>query len=309
MSLLNCIFKPKDIYRVSRMKLRTSVLYNTADNLIILINYGYNDAYSMIEFIAGLNSMPNNYKIHCIISDLSIEQQINNDKESFSKKPTVFDKKYYALLAGDPKHYAKIFDYIDSSNTILEEITKDIYNYCASIDFKDLIDIGILSFKHFKYGYNIPKYDQLVDNGEYKKYDDIKLVSKSLPECFSLYDLCKLFNIYTNEAHFSAYRILKASYNSADNPFFYKIFKADCKPDGFFSNIIPNPCLENLSIIINPIYLKPDMDEDNLFAGEVSKDELDEIFQKEYDRFVNPTAEYSDFYKDIDEVLPENYEE
>ena len=308
MSLLNRIFKPNDVYKPRLVKLKTKVLYSTADNFIILINYGYNDFYSMIEFISGLNSMPDNYKIHCVVSDSSIEQE-STDNTEFRKTPNVSINDYYAIIAGEPKNYAKIYDYIDSSNSVLEEITKDIYNYCNSIDFKDLIDIGILAIKHFKYGYEIPKYNQLVDNGDYRKYDDIKLVSKSIPSCFSLYDLCKMFNIYTDQAHFTAYRILAASYNRVDNPFFYKIFESNCNEGGFYTNIISNPCLENLSIIVNPIYLKPDMDEDTLFAGEVPKEQLDEIFQKEYDRFVNPTVEYSDLYKDIDEILPDDYEE
>ena len=81
-----------------------------------------------------------------------------------------------------------------------------------------------------------------------------------------------------------------------------------CKNDCLYSSIIKNPCIENLSAVTKPIYLRSDEDEEDELTADLPIEALDEIFQQEYDRFVNPTADAGVEYEDIDERLGDDEE-
>ena len=48
--------------------------------------------------------------------------------------------------------------------------------------------------------------------------------------------------------------------------------------------------------------MREELNEEDRINGDIPLDKMDELFQQEYDRFNQPTAEYIDGYEDIDEA-------
>jgi hypothetical protein len=66
-----------------------------------------------------------------------------------------------------------------------------------------------------------------------------------------------------------------------------------------------NPTVDSLTILNAPLFMKEDMTD--LMEGNVPIEELDELFQQDYDRFVQPTADAIE-YENIDEQIGLNDE-
>ena len=302
------IFKKKKNNNTTTYEIKSKVLYNTSANFIILINYGSGWNNEVIDFINGIHNIHNGFSIKCVLSDNA--ELINNDTEKFMKETIKFtNRTYYMILSGSTKSYAKIYDYVDMSNRILEEITKDIYNYCDYIPFSKLIDLGILSQDKFRYrikhGEYHPQYDKFTIYKDYI-FDDVSYILKWIPKSYNMIDLCKIFNIYIKNVAYSADTIISKAQedlkNGIYNSTYTTILDDNCLPGGFFTYLMNNPSIETLSLLVTPIYLRPDDDEENIFTGDLPIEQLDELFQQSYERFTNP-IDQSIYYQDIDEVL------
>ena len=297
--------------------LRTKVVYNTRTNFMVLVSYGSDHFQSIIEFINGLNDLPGNHKIKCVMENTAIlEEPTKEESSSIKIRPLITAHSYYfLLLSGKPEAYAELFDDLDISNRVLEEIQKDIYNYCDSAKFQKLIDMDVLELSKFRYKNIVPMYDDYIVFDRYK-YDDVEKICIDLPECFNRISLLKLLNIYYTDGSviFNSLRVIKATLDDLKentNEHLHIMFDDNCKKGGFYTHIMDNPTIEVLSIAAEPIYLKPDFYDDygEIFnnTGTVPVEELDEIFQQDYDRFVNPTANAVE-YESIDETIPNDAE-
>ncbi len=299
--------------------LMSTVVYNTKENLIILLSFGSKHFYSVLEFLAAIHNTPNS--VNCILSHTAIEKELTEEENAdFDKKPVkMIDNKYYLLISGHAKAYLNLFNYVDQSNTILEELVKDIYHYCDSAVFQPVIDAGILQEFKFTYKRIKPNYDnhKAFDNSinmKIGRYDNVDIIFSKLPNIYNRLDLCRIINIYyDNNKSITAAELIKQAMeydhdSKTDNPYFYALFRLMCKNDYLYTSIIKNPCIENLSAVTKPIYLRSDEDEEDELTADLPIEALDEIFQQEYDRFVNPTADAGVEYEDIDERLGDDEE-
>ena len=296
--------KKKKNNNITTYEIKSKVLYNTNANFIILINYGSGWNNEVIDFINGIHNINNGFNIKCVLSDSA--ESITNNTGKFMKETIKFiNRTYYMILSGSTKSYAKIYDYVDMSNRILEEITKDIYNYCDYTPFTKLIDLVILNKSKFRYKNEFPQYDNFIIYKDYI-FDNVSYILKWIPKTYNMIDLCKIFNIYTKNDSYSANTIISKAQEDLENGIYdstyINILNDNCLPGGFFMHLMSNPSIETLSLLVTPIYLRPDDDEENVFTGDLPIDQLDELFQQSYERFTNP-IDQSIYYQDIDEVL------
>ena len=320
MSLLHKIFKKYK--NVNSAKLQSKVIYNSVNNFIILISYGDADFYSVIEFTSALTEL--NDSINIVTSHTATKEESIENEDNFSKKAiTIINNRYYLLIGGSSEQYAKLFDVVPQSNAVLKCITKDIYHNRDSSSFKSLIELGVLDLSRFKYQNVIPN---IYDNNKkyyyndlfHGWYDDFKGIMSLLPVSFSAVDVSRLIYIYAdiNKADLLAMRLpefiddvlgekngsVRMHYNVGIRDFFYRTYEI-LHASYLFDNIIPNSDLDILSVIIAPIYMREELNEEDRINGDISLDKMDDLFKQDYDRFTQPTAEYIEGYEDIDEVL------
>ena len=313
------IFKKKD--NIDNEKIYTRVLYNSRYNFIELISYSSKQFYDAIELLSAINKISKKYTgMNIIISHSAKERELTEEEQQdFDiKKVDIIDNRYYLLISGSPEEYANIFYHIDLSNEIFKAIIEDIYQYCSSPYFKEYIDYGIIDFNKFKYKNIAPKYDKYIElkhanlpSNKTFWADDINKIIDALPECFYRIDLANIIKIYTSEdggKHVGNFTNMQqiVEYAELDDPR-YSIFKtlasATSKP--LFSKIINEPCRETLNILTSPLFMREDLED--LYSGNMPTEELDIIFQQEYDRFTQVTADFTQ-YEDIDEQLADDEE-
>ena len=69
-----------------------------------------------------------------------------------------------------------------------------------------------------------------------------------------------------------------------------------------------NDCLDDYMFINLPIYMIEDYDPE--YVGDKSIEEMDEIFQQQYDRFVTPTIDNVPMYDEsVDDIIGDTEEE
>lgn len=322
MSFFNRLFKKTE--EISTDKLQSRIIYNSQANFIILISYGAKDFYSVIEFTSALSELHDS--VNVITSHTATEEEAIENENSFSKKAIkIINNRYYLLIGGSSEQYAKLFDTVPQSNTVLKCIIQDIYHNRDSAPFSSLIELGILDLNRFKYQNIVPNiYDRLKEYSDYADnvfhgwYDDFREIMSKLPSSFSAIDVARLIYIYAalpNTADLLTMRLpefisdtlgekngsVDMHYNVAIRDFFfntYSILFHLC----FFDSIIPYADLDILSVITVPVYMREELNEEDRINGDIPLDKMDELFQQDYDRFTQPTAEYTDGYEDIDEI-------
>ena len=296
-------------------KLMTKVVYNTRKNLMILVSYTSKNFYDVVELLQAINSgSVDNMNVY--LSHDAEEKELSKEElNDFDKKQvTIINSRYYLLISGSPEAYADIYNKIyNLSNPILEMISNDIYNHCSSTYFNSLIEYGILDKGRFKFQGVIPtNYDDLYhftvgtrSNTLLRsmEVDDIREILKRIPSSFSAVDIAPSINIYddTEGISFSIVELLNLV--GKDN-----IFALVAKElrEVIYSNIVKEPSIETLAILKAPVFLRENLEDE--INGTMSIDQMDEIFQQEYDRFTGVTAEYTGEYEDIDEVLSDDAE-
>jgi len=298
-------------------KLRSKVIYNTRHNLIILISYASKNFYSAIEFIAAIK----NTKLKLIISNSSKERQLTEEElEEFDKKTvSLIDNRYYILLSGTPEEYANMVNYMDLNNEIFELLVDDFYHHCSSTIFNEYINYGIFDRSKFIYKDVVPSnYNKLVNfssnelpKGRTYFRDDLKYILDRLPDSFLTIDIAQCINYYQSfdlgkhyEYLFNVNELVKTVIDnkSPNVDFCNDIVKAS---NIVFKLIVPDPCVETLEILNAPIFLRENLED--VYSAAVPIEELDEIFQQDYDRFTQITAGESE-YEDIDEQIGDDEE-
>ena len=317
MGLLN-LFKKKNRI-IETETVQSTVIYNSELKFVVLFSYGSKHAQDLAEFINAFGGFVR-------FAHTAVETELEESENDYSKKTIqITNNKYYVVIAGSPKNtYPYIYRHISLSNVFLEALTKEIYQHLDSSNFQYLIDDAVLDFNKFKYKNIKPKYDEMggplvfnfkrragtTDIENYVFWDNFKLIMSRLPNVFSAIDIAKMIAIYPRSFGCQHVDILVWDMNGGmpgedGHPYdweeeLFKLLKED-----LFNAIIPNSTPELLQIMNLPIYLREDLDEDDEVVGNVPVEQLDEIFQQQYDRFTQPTAEYTDKYEDIDEPTNE----
>ena len=324
MGLFSKIFNKKE--SIDNGKLMTKVVYNTRYNLIILVSYSSNYFYSIIEFLDAVSKS----KVKSYISHSAKEKEYTEEElqEFDKKKVKIVENRYYLLLSGSPEDYIGIYNNIDNlSNEVLGMISNDIYNHCSSAYFKYLIDFCILDLGKFRFQNIVPNnYDKLYEfsldkyatNGEtYCKHyvDNIDTILNNIPDTFSAIDIAHIIKFYNHpesckdiQVLFNAAYLIDTIYNDNTNKTVMRYLNiiANATKDFIFKKIVAEPSIETLSIVNSPVFLRENLEYE--FTGNMAVEDMDTIFQQEYDRFTQPTADHMFDYEDIDERIGDNDE-
>lgn len=287
LSKVNIIGKGNE---TSPSDIKSSVIYNTKDNFIVLIQYGSDYFYSMIEFLSIVSKIPS---IQALTSNASIEVQEKEDEEDFSKKPIkLTDTKYYTIIAGSEFH--ELYKHLDLSNSILQEITNDIYEYrCNDVDFSILTGNRVLDQFRFKYGSTVPPWESRVDGGNNVTYDDLNVVLSRLPNVFEKIDIIKLLKVTYKDC--GKWHTVYTPEFIAHAPYLTPVMDAYFGKDNVFEDVYAS--------LFDPIYRREVVDpEDDEDSGMLPPEKLDSIFQQSYDRFTIPTADVMETMDMIDEA-------
>ena len=104
------IFKRKNVE--DERKLFSEVIYNSKDNVIILVSYSSHYFYDAIEFINAAQTD----LLHIALSQTEYEslpeEQADNSEDtkiSAIKPEKILHQRYYMLIYGKPKGYDKIY--------------------------------------------------------------------------------------------------------------------------------------------------------------------------------------------------------
>lgn len=306
--------------------LRALTIYNTELNSIILVQFGIDEFYDAISFV----SIATKAGIKVIVSQY-VEVVIPENPKTVSPNIPLkhINHKYYILISGTPNQYCETMKYISLENKIITTIFQEIYKNMSSTSFQSLIDDYMISEDSFTYKRVTPKYDKLatINTPTTKRgiiqYDDISYIKTKLPNVFNMLDVASMIHIYLgeiwgDESYITATDAVKNlfEYRNAETDIDkYNSTVANIKLlSPLYREIIPefgrSDNIDDLAILIYPVYKREiddtESDDDNepyIDTGSIPMSELDVIFQQEYDRFTMPTAEYSDIYKPIDEVM------
>ena len=294
------------------------VCYNAELNFIVLVQYGYDDFYDALEFVEAATRA----HLKVIVSHMAEEQKVEKGEEAIegklvANKPTVFiNHRFYILVSGTDQDYKDIYNILSLSNSILSTITKDIYANRSSSFYENLIKDTIFEYEHFVHQKVAPKYDHPIsmsyDRIE-ERVDDISKIIDKLPLSYSPLEIARIINIYSNytDSPMSADEFAKWALEPVKN---------SDRRIGIFQRFIQiykvllghkEISMKDIEVFTQPIYNRNDLSDNENFEYPTDKsiEDMDNLFQEQYDRF-NPFAiEDEDnpiIYKDIDEQMKED---
>lgn len=276
----------------------SKIVWNTVDNLMILISFTKDYFEDIIELQDAIN-----YTWQGLCSKLvysSYEEETSNEDKGNTEAALIIHKKYYMLIGGSPLAWEELYMNIhDLGNNVLNKITDEIKFNCDPTYFKNLIDDGVLyefypSFSG-KYKYNTPKEGE---NGYI--YTDPEVLIKNLPNGFTGRDILKFIKVFGPN---------KGTSSNAFNEITSLRFMTDKRFKShdlynLYSVLYKDPTPKKLGVLLDPLYKQPD---DDSIPGDVSDESLDEIFRERYEKF-SAVADDSTHYEDIDEELADDEE-
>ena len=295
--------KNKKTSTTNESYLNTEVVYNVKDNFIILISFTEDYFYSVMEFLSYRRTYLN---LNIQLAD-SICSEVLEEIDAFGDNIRIIHNKYYLLIGGESAFYNNLFRWADNmANFVIQAIITEIYNNRTSSDFKTLIDHGILVEDKFKYKNVKPDYDHYANENVPKThtYDDASLIMSRIPDCFTGQNLLKFIHCYQfgeESDYYTAIDIIYKAYADG-NSIFQLLIERDFKD--LYHSLVKNPTKEILMNFIGPQYL---VESAEAITGDISDDQLDDIFKQQYDRFT-AIKDDSIVYEDIDEKLPPNAE-
>ena len=326
-------FKSNNYIDINSNGVRSMSIYNTEQNFIVLIEYNPLVFYDVIEFL----NYASNSRLKILISH-SNREVLEQEESRMDIKPRknykFVENRYYLIISGEPGDYANALEYIPLSNIIMENIMQEVYQNISSTEFNDYIKDNVISLDSFKYKKVRPNYDELksINNDLLENhimyYDDIETIKSRLPSCVSTLDLASIIHLYFNKDFSNRIDYLYINATDLINKYHTLSLLESNKNTNMTSQlattimhikllkplweiILPyydENNLDLLTILSSPIYLKSELDEDDLSYADLPISKLDQIFQETYDKFNNPSID-SAIYKNIDEVLTNNTKE
>ena len=272
----------------------SNIVWNSKDNLIILISFSEDYFEQVIEIQDAVNNSANKKLATKIVYSSYDEETGRKDEDG--NDIIIIHKKHYMLIGGSPSSWSALYMNISNlGNDILYKISDEIVNNRDNSGFKDLIDDDILrGFDNDNISYDIDKESK----NEYF-YTDPDILLKRLPNSFTGRDVIKFILIY------SPHDTISSAYSS--------LFDVIFMPDALFKNhhlyplysaLFKDPTIAKLNTLLEPLYKQPD---DDSVPGDISDDALDDIFKEHYERF-SAVADNSIHYEDIDEELSDDEE-
>lgn len=288
-----------------KAELNALVVYNTDSNFIVLIQYGQDHFYDAIEFV----NCANNANLKIIISQSAQEEPQLLEDHSISIRPMrIYNRRSYLLVSGTTHNWCGLYDYIDRTNPMMEKVNELIYQNCTSTDFDILIKYGVLDEDRFRFRrIKSQAYDTLesVFNPVRKasiRFDNVSKIMSKLPDCFSSRDLLSIIHIYKEDSdqYSTAYDLLlDVARKDSESVVLYKLLS-----DPLYGHLVKNHDLQALTTLLYPIYLREDLTDDDFIIGDVSFEDLDELFKRQYDKYSMPTIDNTEYYdKDVDEPV------
>lgn len=298
-NILNKIFKRKNNKITSNDSYcYSNIVWNSSDNLIILISFSEDYFSDIIEIQDAINNSNKGLTSKIVYSSYDEE---TDKKDEDGNNIWIIHKKYYMLIGGYPSCWQNIYVNIHNlGNNVLSKITDEIVNNCQSINFEILINDGILS--DFKYTNEKPSYDKLkVTKNKIARYTDPDILLSRLPNGFTGRDLLKFIKVYGEYGKDSdAFNELYFIYGIMDND----TFKNTYELYPLFVSLFKDPTISKLKILLNPLYKQPD---DDAIAGDIDDESLDEIFREHYEKF-SAVNDDTIKYEDIDEQIADDEE-
>lgn len=269
----------------------SDIIWYSKDNLIILLSFTKEYFRDIIELQEAIS-----------YTDLKEKIIFSSYDEELEDETILSHERNYMLISGNTDEWAKLFTKIDISNKCLSILSKEISNNCYFESFDKLIEDSII--KKFKYNNsdNTPQYNNNMRskslNGNTVLFNDPKYILDKLPVSITGKDLFHIIKVSPYKDYWcSPYTILE-TYGAES------VFKNESLIEVF--NLLMNkPSLENLKLIIQPLYFQPD---DDTFPGSIDDDALDDIFKENYEKF-SALIDDNNEYEDIDEILSEDEEE
>lgn len=293
--------------------INSEMIYNAKYNFMILISYSKDYSLDAIEFLTACSACGNaNESPHLNIKYIhSSYEEDTNTKDEDGYPIILTNERNYLLLGGADEDYKAVYNSIDNlSNSFIDAITTEIYQYRCSTMYNDLIESSVLNNK-FKFKGIEPAYDKFIVLDSDKGYDDAKLILSKLPKGFTGQNLLKFirtYNIYDHNPSnytvnvYTAYDYLYSGYiNNLDG---FKYFVTNTYAD-MYKVLIKNGSDEVYKNCVGPQYLVMD---DEAMPGSISDENLSEMFREKYERFTG-VLDNDIEYEDIDEVIGENDEE
>ncbi len=297
--------------------LRTLVVYNSKRKLVILISFTKNYFADIMEFsnACNLSGVDNFYR------QSAYDEEVKEPEEKYVEytfTPLLTHRRYYLLISGSSENYISLINKIDLDNIVLKAVLLEIYSHRPGVEFKSLTDSLVIDND---FASNVSatfddsckvSYEDENHNVNYVEYDDIAKIKSNIPECFTKYDLTFLIQYYqfdkaiNHELRFTIREMIHIlqeyikkhpDSKSAIEEILFNSFTNS----NFFNGKITQTRIFNL---LNPLYMQTD---DDMMAGDVSDESLDQIFREQYDRF-NAVYNPLTVYTSIDEKIDDNAE-
>ena len=143
-NIFNKLIKRKNKIESDDSYCYSKIIWNTPDNLIMLISFTENYFEQIIDIQDAINYTWQGLCSKIIYS--SYDEEITKEDENGNKiDELIIHKKHYMLIGGDPLAWQELYMNIhDLGNSILEKITIEIKNNCDPTYFRNLIDDGVL---------------------------------------------------------------------------------------------------------------------------------------------------------------------
>jgi len=272
----------RDMVKV-KGELRTTVIYKTSRSMYLLIQYNESDFDDVLEFITACGKCGIQVVNQHVFEDIEDKDRSTIKANEPSRR---INERYYTLINGTYSAYAKLYENINVANAILQSISKDICNSCCSTYFDKLIEDGIL--KGFKHNGVLPKYDDSVicqmDN-TIITYDDVDKILNRLSSSYTALDIYDMITIEHDNTILKLSYIISEYISNNRYAELVSILKQNTNLLSYYSEDITK---EGLKYLTYPMYNR----DANTVNGDKSISEMDEIFQQDYDRFIQSTPEY-----------------
>lgn len=290
----------KPVIPIQKTNVQSIPIYNGKNNFIVLVQYNDKIWYEVLEFVeAAMRS-----GVSVVISHTAETVKLDNTEFEANKPIEFINQRYYLIASGSDMNYFRLFNNLSLSNPILETLQKDIQANRSHADYGPLFAYNVLDKSKFAYHDILPTYDEGIKITDKLYHDDIGYIMSKLPSCFSAMDIARIIKIYYNDiARFTPIDVIRmtmeeSSLLSKD----IAAFIIGAITDTLYSKILKNPSKDNLERLVQPIYFWEDSqtDPDGEFDPDKTVDEMDELFQTQYERF-NPIDESE--FKPIDETV------
>lgn len=271
--------------------IKANLVYNDnyfGRNLIILISYTDDFVQDIFEFCMACRDL-----------SITVRQSSGYTEGKNEDGSTMYIRYNYILLSTFADRYISIPEILPLSNITFNEILPILYKTVDrnAIALLSAIKDEILDIKLFKYDKSLER--KAIKYNDKYSYDDILYIKEHIPISFHMIDLLYICHIYTFSSNTENLSTFIKLINFED---LSPVIMSDLEK---MFNIIYGKITKKYNIkelrnyLDTPLYLREDDDDEE--GGYLFDDEVDEIFQHQFNIF-HPVKDENIVYEDIDEV-------